>query len=248
MTRKDLVAVVIALTLVALCGPKAVSGDARTAVGDSAYLRTDVGLMTPISTMVREASVVARVRITGRSPVTPTGIDEHAHPGEVCGYYYHAVVLEALKGGGSPVNFFMSEDKDFQGYELEYLVFALRRNPEAWLTHIRSISAMMDDADLTKQICRSFGNLYVPTKIQLLVPFDTSAQRIFGGRWANFGRRSMTLCANGLGEPATGYLSVRRNPADQNSDLVGWPGLKKFILAALNDKWRFWSGDRLLGC
>lgn len=99
-----------------------------------ASLAGDVDVTLPLQEEARDAAIVALVHIASRKPVLlraesfQTWRPVVGGNGDSCGYLYHAVVVESLKGGSEPFDFFSSVNTDFTGYDHDYLVVAFKRD------------------------------------------------------------------------------------------------------------------------
>jgi hypothetical protein len=154
----------------------------------------------------------------------------------VCGYYFRAVVIEALKGGRTPFSFFSAVDSDFNGFDKEYLVFAFSRDPEDVRDAVNKVADLMPSGIRGDLMCRAFGELYVPVQPQLLRSFDSEAARLFGGLWLALPNRdSIIWCKESLlaasDESDVVLQSRQKIPGTLESTVISWQGIRAAIVA-----------------
>lgn len=210
--------------------------------------------LVSLPSVVDGAARIARIRITARTPVGPEGLikgsrAEQAWKNSVCGFYLDATVIEGLKGGSDPFSFFSPVNSDFDGFDREYLVFAMHRSIRASKEAVKAVSDLLSLVERDRVMCEAFGELYVPVWPQLLRSFDPEANKMFGGNWlAPPNRTSIQWCEDFDGRKRTGFLVERRKrETDPASSVTDWNGVKKLIQSSLGSWYRVWS-DRVDGC
>jgi hypothetical protein len=211
-------------------------------------------VLSSISSYVNDVDRIARVKVVKRTPVSFDGLvtsENSLAAKNICGYYYHAEVIEDFKGGKKPVNFFSSTEADFQGLDRDYLVFLYRRDADeakkyALILEDRVLSA--NELVNVKLSCRVFGEFYTGTREQTMFAFDPEATSRFGGDWLLLSNRdAMEFCG---GEPTGDYVARRKDPDDPSSAVVQWEGVRLMIQTAMKNRYKFWLSymDRMHGC
>lgn len=203
-----------------------------------------------LNDVVTQSVRIARVRVVNRTAVdTLWFIEKNGKPISPCGHMYEVEVVESLKGDSTSFSFFSAVEKDFQGFDRDYLVFVLRRDSGQVLRNIRALENMLKDSEHLTLLCRSEGEYYVPVQLQFMRAFDPDASREFGSDWvAPPNRPSVLWCEQDAGKKAATFVTRRKISEDMSSTLVEWSGLKKIIKEAMGEKYKFWVRHGLPEC
>jgi len=212
--------------LVAL--PRAGYAEDETAIGGFGQVVTPT-----LERLARDSSTIARIHINSREPVHSVGSTVGLGP--VCGYYYHAVVVESLKGSTTSVTFFSPANADFNGLEPDYLVFIKERLPEAQWEAINQLGDILSLGERSDLVCRNTHRYYVPYLYQAMRAFDPDAAINFGGEWLMpINRPEMRWCALMGSSLVQGEWDTRLKDVEDRASLVlNWESAKMLIIRAL---------------
>jgi hypothetical protein len=184
--------------------------------------------------LARDSVRIARVRITARMPVSIPMVT--GRPSSVaCGYSYRATVVESLKGGDQPFEFFSSVIADFQGLDRDYLVFVKERTLSADRQAVASIIDSLSDGERRELLCRNSEKYYTPAPYQAMRAFDLDAAQLFGGEWlAPVNRIDLPWCLI-VDErvPQGDWNGREKKPGDRSTEVLSWDSAKKLIARAL---------------
>jgi len=187
---------------------------------------------------VHDASIIARVHLTTRVPVTDPRLSSD-HP---CGYVFHAVVIDSLKGNSSNFNFFSSVESDFKGFDRDYLVFATNQKRYRLYQSFKSLFSTRASNDKPKLLCANDADYIIPAEPQLLMPFDPEASKLFGGTWlANPERGGISWCVVDISQKQRGFMVVREKTfGNAATRVINWNGARMLILSAVR-RWQLFG-------
>jgi hypothetical protein len=221
----------------------------NTLRADEFFTPLDESPSPALAQVMDRAVIVARVRLTDRNAMDlfgPVKKGSPVRPDWVCGYTYHAKVLESLKGPDTDFDFFSAVEADFKGFDRDYLVFVYHHDRENVQKAYDAVRPLLRVSEATKLHCKLVADYYVPVQPQLLRAFDPEATKQFGGAWLTLPNRdSMTWCV-GTASPQR-YITRKKNADDRVDNLIQWQSAKSYILEARKSWYRFWD-DRLAGC
>jgi hypothetical protein len=138
-----------------------------------------------LSDVLDIASIVARVRLKGRTPINllprPGRLQRPtAGPGlgASCGYLYRATVVDSIKGPDKDFEFFSSEDKDFTDLGHDYFVIVFEHKgslqSRAFLNPSNTLF-LLSESETRSINCLLDSKYYVGRTIQTMYSFDSSA-------------------------------------------------------------------------
>jgi hypothetical protein len=175
---------------------------------------------------------IARVRILAREPVW---IDPDTRQPRACGYVYRATVVDPIKGGSEPFEFFAPVDADFAGYAPDYLVFAYQRTVKE-RGGIYALDPLLSSPEQEALWCRTSQGYYAALPYQTMRAFDLEAASKFGGEWlASPNRTDIVWCRFIADQNPDGeWPAIREKVSgDASTKIINWVEAKKLILKAL---------------
>jgi hypothetical protein len=180
---------------------------------------------------VAGADKIAHIRIVKREPLLYSG-------NERCGYAYTADVVESLKGGNEPFQFFLTRDEDFVGTDTDYLIFAYS-SKKATPPDIKFFLGTFAEQEGQKVLCRARSDYYAPNFISTVWPFNPEATKRLGGQWIGPAQRPDVIwCAAGkygFEAPTKTALFNFEETRVGGPLVVAWDSAKQLIARALNN-------------
>jgi hypothetical protein len=176
-------------------------------------------IVPPLSSATAGAERIAKIRVI-RSEAVHVDITRDS---AVCGYVLSAKVLGALKGGGTPFQFFVPNKADFVGPgDYFAFIYSHRALSEDQEVALRELATPQETA---QALCLMRTTNYVPYLYQTLWAFDHTA------RWLKFPNRDdVLLCRDPSGRPRRERVAVVRDPRRVGAySLVEWSDVKTLV-------------------
>jgi hypothetical protein len=149
-------------------------------------------------------AIIARVHLVSRTPVStqpynivsPYPIIGVVRDEPICGYMYHAKVVESITGDQKEFDFFSSEDADFSGLDHDYLVVVYKRWDGRKFLDAADLRLTIPMSEVRRINCLIAEKYYVARLTQSMFSFDNTAAAMFGGEWlAPSNRPGFPCCA-----------------------------------------------------
>lgn len=181
----------------------------------------------PLKDAVRDAYIVARVRITSREPV----LFEFEGQEEICGYRYRAEVTRSYKGPQRSFEFFASDPRDSGGIGKEHLVIASQLSLELRRSLTDTGLEQLEGVHQKRYLCvLSTNEIFVPDGDQMLIPFDERARETFGeDEWLRVSRLSV------VSDYDYEMRKVEPGGTAEPYPVVRWSDVEKTIRKALQE-------------
>lgn len=182
-----------------------------------------------LSDVAGQSARIARVQVVSRTPAW------RGLPGKSasCGYIYSVKVIDDLKGGDSPFEFFSANGDEFKGRDRDYLVLVYAHTEEERAHAFSAVRPSLSPEQYEQLYCRMNHDYYVQVPFQTVRSFDPLAAKRFGGEWlAPPVREDMTWCITS--EHAANPLVYRSISGGRGSyKVLSWASAKSLIQRAL---------------
>jgi hypothetical protein len=138
----------------------------------------------PLEYSVRDATIVARVRIVGETRQY-LGLQAPGMNKQVCGYVLTAVTTASFRGRVKQFKFFASTNSGFAGIDRDYFAIVFSRDIPSSNQDVAT-GALSESQELKGDSwinCALANKNYVSGRYQTLWSFDGDAQKRWGGEW-----------------------------------------------------------------
>jgi hypothetical protein len=171
---------------------------------------------------------IARIQVLAREPVW-MGL-----PGKsgVCGYVYRVKVLDSLKGGDLPFEFFSADGNWFEAPDHDYLALIFQHG-QTDLQALKSLKFSLSSDQYDLLFCQMQFDYYAPSLFRAVRSFDPVASKQLGGKWLGPAiDHDISWCIRT--DHPVDPPDIRKITKDHESyDVLNWTSAKSLIRRAL---------------